>query len=55
MRFSKVKRLFFWRVYGESEAALDSRLHLVYHPSVPQKEIPVEICPGSVSVVAVDF
>jgi hypothetical protein len=35
VRFSRVKRLFFPRVYGESEAALYSRLHLAYHPSVP--------------------
>lgn len=35
MRFSRVKRLFFPRVDGESEAALYSRLHLAYHPSMP--------------------
>ena len=35
VRFSRVKRLSFPRVYGESEAALYSRLHLAYHPSVP--------------------
>jgi hypothetical protein len=35
VRFSRVKRLFFPRVYGESEAALYSRLHLAYHPSMP--------------------
>jgi sulfatase maturation enzyme AslB (radical SAM superfamily) len=35
VRFSGVKRLFFPRVYGESEAALYSRLHLAYHPSMP--------------------
>jgi hypothetical protein len=31
MRFWRVKRLFFPRVYGESEAALYSRLHLAYN------------------------
>jgi hypothetical protein len=35
VRFSREKRLFFPRVYGESEAALYSRLHLACHPSVP--------------------
>jgi hypothetical protein len=35
MRFSGVKRLFFPRVYGENEAALYTRLHLAYHPSMP--------------------
>jgi hypothetical protein len=39
VRFSRVKRLFFPRVYGESEAALYSRLPLAYHASMPQARI----------------